>query len=47
MLFIKNIIEIGPGSGNLSLEILKKKPKSFTAIEKDENLLKVLESQDF
>ena len=44
-IYKKNIIEIGPGSGNLSLEILKKKPKSFTAIEKDENLLKVLESK--
>ena len=41
----KNIIEIGPGSGNLSLEILKKNPKSFIAIEKDENLIKILEGK--
>ena len=41
----KNIVEIGPGSGNLSLEILKKNPKSFTAIEKDENLIKILEGK--
>ena len=41
----KNIVEIGPGSGNLSLEILKKNPKSFIAIEKDENLIKILEGK--
>ena len=41
----KNIVEIGPGSGNLSLEILKKNPKSFTAIENDENLIKILEGK--
>ena len=32
------VIEIGPGTGNLSEEIIKKKPKKFYAIEKDENL---------
>ena len=31
----KNIIEIGPGKGALTEEILKKKPKSLTVIEKD------------
>ena len=31
----KNIIEIGPGKGALTGEILKKKPKSLTVIEKD------------
>jgi len=25
----KNILEIGPGTGNLTLEILKKKPKKI------------------
>ncbi len=32
------VIEIGPGSGNLTMEILKKKPKKVIAIEKDESL---------
>ena len=34
----KNVIEIGPGSGLLTNEILKKEPKSLILIEKD-NLL--------
>ncbi len=32
------VIEIGPGTGNLTEEILKKNPKKFFAIEKDKNL---------
>ncbi len=32
------IIEIGPGTGNLTQEILKRKPNKFFAIEKDKNL---------
>ena len=42
---IKNnnvIIEIGPGTGNLTEFILKKKPKKFFVIEKDSNLVKLL-----
>ena len=31
----KNILEIGPGTGNLTLEILKKSPKKVILIEKD------------
>ena len=31
----KNILEIGPGKGALTDEILKNKPKSLTLIEKD------------
>ena len=31
----KNVIEIGPGKGALTDEILKNKPKSITLIEKD------------
>ena len=34
-LYNKNIIEIGPGTGALTEEILKKKPKSLYLIEKD------------
>jgi 16S rRNA (adenine1518-N6/adenine1519-N6)-dimethyltransferase len=41
---IKNqtIIEIGPGTGNLTKFILDNKPKKFIAIEKDKNLALVL-----
>ena len=38
----KNIIEIGPGKGALTDEILKKNPKSLTVIEKDFNFTKNL-----
>ena len=38
----KNIIEIGPGKGALTNEILKKSPKSLILIEKDNNLVKNL-----
>ena len=34
----KTILEIGPGSGNLTSYILKKKPKKVYVIEKDNNL---------
>ena len=34
----RNIIEIGPGEGSLTEEILNKKPKSLTIIEKDNRL---------
>ena len=48
----KNIIEIGPGKGALTEEILKKKPKSLIVIEKDYNLanrlkFKFLKSKNF
>ena len=39
----KNILEIGPGTGNLTSYILMKKPKKVIVIEKDEYLAKVLE----
>ena len=32
------VIEIGPGTGNLTEEIIRKNPKKFLAIEKDQNL---------
>ena len=38
----KNVIEIGPGKGALTEEILKKNPKSLIVIEKDTNLAKYL-----
>ena len=34
----KTVLEIGPGTGNLTSYILKKKPKKFFVIEKDNDL---------
>ena len=36
----KNVIEIGPGNGALTEEIIKRKPKSLILIEKDRGLAK-------
>ena len=41
----KNILEIGPGTGNLTKEILKKEPNKFLAIEKDHVLVKLLKKK--
>ena len=41
----KEVIEIGPGKGALTDEILKKKPNFLRIIEKDDNLVKVLEKK--
>ncbi len=38
----ENILEIGPGTGNLTSEILKRTPKKLTVIEKDSNLADLL-----
>ena len=38
----KNILEIGPGTGNLTSLIIRKKPKKFLAIEKDTELSSML-----
>jgi 16S rRNA (adenine1518-N6/adenine1519-N6)-dimethyltransferase len=38
----KSILEIGPGTGNLTKNILKKKPKKLIVIEKDNDLAKSL-----
>ena len=37
-----NVLEIGPGTGNLTESILNKKPKKIYVIEKDERLVKLL-----
>ena len=41
----KEILEIGPGSGNLTTYILKKKPKRFYVIEKDNDLSLLLKEK--
>ena len=40
-----NIIEIGPGTGNLTKKILSKKPKKLFVIEKDSILAKELKNK--
>ena len=41
----KEVLEIGPGSGNLTTYILKQKPKKIYAIEKDDNLALLLKDK--
>ena len=41
----KSVIEIGPGTGNLTSFILKKNPKKFFVIEKDNKLAIFLEDK--
>ena len=41
----KNIIEIGPGKGALTDEILKKNPKSLYLLEKDNELSSFLKTK--
>ena len=38
----KNVLEIGPGTGNLTKHLLEKKPKELLLIEKDKQLCKIL-----
>ena len=40
----KSVLEIGPGTGNLTSLILEKKPKEFCVIEKDNHLAEKLTS---
>ena len=40
-----NVLEIGPGTGNLTEFILQKKPKKFHVIEKDERLINNLKKK--
>jgi len=42
----ESILEVGPGTGNLTSFLLKKKPKKFYVVEKDNNLASILE-KDF
>ena len=41
----KEILEVGPGSGNLTTFILKKNPKKLYVIEKDDDLALLLEDK--
>ena len=41
----KDILEIGPGTGSLTSEILKKKPKKIILIEKDDKLVEILKNK--
>ena len=41
----KEVLEIGPGSGNLTAYILKKNPKKFYVVEKDDDLNLLLKEQ--
>ena len=41
----KNVLEIGPGSGNLTSFILKKNPNKFYVVEKDDELALLLENK--
>ena len=38
----KSILEIGPGTGNLTSYILKNNPKKLLVVEKDKNLAKFI-----
>ena len=41
----KDVLEIGPGSGNLTTYILKKKPKKLYVVEKDDDLALLLKEK--
>ncbi len=41
----KEVLEVGPGSGNLTSFILKKNPKKFYVIEKDDDLALLLKDK--
>tara|TARA_B100001057_G_C22739491_1_gene907153 strand:+ start:77 stop:865 length:789 start_codon:yes stop_codon:yes gene_type:complete len=41
----KNILEVGPGTGNLTEKIFEKKPNSFLVIEKDFTLAELLKEK--
>ena len=39
------ILEVGPGTGNLTSYILKKNPKKLLVVEKDKNLANLLKKK--
>ena len=41
----KSILEVGPGTGNLTTNLLKKNPKKFFVIEKDNELVTLLKKK--
>ena len=41
----KNILEVGPGTGNLTISLIKKKPKKFYVVEKDITLVSLLQKE--
>ena len=41
----KAILEVGPGTGNLTRSLLQKKPKKFYVIEKDDELVIFLQKE--
>ena len=41
----KSILEVGPGTGNLTINLLEKKPKKFFVIEKDNHLVTLLKKK--
>ena len=41
----RNVLEIGPGTGNLTEEILRKNPKKNLVVEKDNNLANLLKEK--
>ena len=41
----KSILEVGPGTGNLTLSLLEKKPKKFFVVEKDNELASLLDKK--
>ena len=40
-----NILEVGPGTGNLTTSIIKEKPKKIYAVEKDNDLVLQLQNK--
>ena len=43
--FKDEVLEIGPGTGNLTEFIISQNPKKIDVIERDENLAKILEKK--
>jgi len=39
------VIEVGPGSGNLTKKIIQYKPKELVVVEKDKRLIKILQNK--